>query len=64
MKKNHKPSDHIERFNRFAALSVNYNVRYDGQYDSEGGRFLKALLVYATTPRKRKRKTGPAKAPQ
>jgi hypothetical protein len=34
-----------ERLSRLAALSLNYNVRFDGQYDDQGSRLLLALLA-------------------
>lgn len=35
-----------ERLSRLAALSLNYNVRFDGQYDDQGSRLLLALLAH------------------
>ncbi|WP_343304457.1 hypothetical protein AAHN97_22995 [Chitinophaga niabensis] len=48
-----------ERLSRLAALSLNYNVRFDGQYDDQGSRLLLALLANTRPVRKdkiRKRK--------
>ncbi|MGX5819999.1 hypothetical protein ACWKWU_17510 [Chitinophaga lutea] len=38
----HKPDKHL----RLAVLSVNYNVRYDGQFDDGGAKLLLALLPH------------------
>ncbi|SIO48960.1 hypothetical protein [Chitinophaga niabensis] len=48
-----------ERLSRLAALSLNYNVRFDGQYDDQGSKLLLALLANTRPVRKdkiRKRK--------
>jgi hypothetical protein len=48
-----------ERLSRLAALSLNYHVRFDGQYDDQGSKLLLALLAQTGRPDKvkaRKRK--------
>lgn len=46
MKKRYRSIYNEKRLSRLAALSVNYNVRYDGQYDDNGGKLLLALLAH------------------
>lgn len=43
-----------ERLSRLAALSLNYNVRFDGQYDDQGSKLLLALLAHTGKPDSRK----------
>lgn len=42
------------RSGRLAALSTNYNVRFDGQYDTSGSKLLLALLQHAAEKQHRK----------
>lgn len=43
-----------ERLNRLAALSLNYHVRFDGQYDDQGSKLLLAMLAHSGIPDKTK----------
>ncbi len=46
-----------------AVLSLNYNIRYDGLYDDNGGKLLLALLPYTAGPGEETRgKDRPGKA--
>ena len=44
------------RKGRLAALSTIYNVRYDGQYDDNGGKLLLALLPHTAGAQKAKQR--------
>lgn len=46
MKKNHKSTYKPLKPDRYAVLSVNFNIRYDGQYDDGGGKLLLAILPH------------------
>lgn len=61
MRKNHKSSYKPLKPDRYAVLSVNYNIRYDGQYDDGGGKLLLAILphTFPAVPKARRAgKTG------
>ncbi len=61
MRKSNKSIYNPIQNNRLAVLSMNYNIRYDGQYDDGGGKLLLALLPYAVPAGK---KTRAARAPR
>lgn len=56
MKRKRKTAYIDTRKGRLAALSTIYNVRYDGQYDNNGGKLLLALLSHTTGPQKEQRR--------
>lgn len=54
MKRTKRPAYIDTRKGRLAALSNIYHVRYDGQYDDNGGRLLLALLPHGADRQKGK----------
>lgn len=58
MRKSNKSTYNPIQNNRLAVLSMNYNIRYDGQYDDGGGKLLLALLPHAVPAGKKTRTAG------
>ena len=62
MKKNHKSTYKPQLPDRYTVLSVNYNIRYDGQYDDGGGKLLLALLPHTAPALRKTRRSKPEKS--
>lgn len=57
MRKNHTSNVTPLKQDRYHLLSLNYNIRFDGQYDDGGGKLLLALLPH-TAPALPKERRG------